>query len=91
MGFEIAPQGGATTVGQPESRGGWGKSEFLLAEDLVPGANSPLLQWMPALIKNFYTIYFDHISFPLTTPFRPSPPAYLPSFMFFLQSSFCVD
>ena len=48
MGLGSAPQGGATTAGQPESQGGWGKSEFLLAEDLGPGANSPLLQWMPA-------------------------------------------
>ena len=48
MGFRRAPQGIATTAGQPESRGGRGKSEFLLAEALGPGANSPLLQWMSA-------------------------------------------
>ena len=41
MGFGRAPQGIATTAGQPESRGRWGKSEFLLAEVLGPGAIHP--------------------------------------------------
>ena len=41
MGFRRAQQGIATTAGQPEIRGGWGKSEFLLAEVLRPGATHP--------------------------------------------------
>ena len=41
MGFRRAQQGIATTAGQPESQGGWGKSEFLLAEVLRSGATHP--------------------------------------------------